>query len=94
MGILSLLDEECFFPKATDKSFVEKLLKTQDKHPKLSKGEFRSNVDFAVQHYAGKVDYMSEKWLEKNMDPLNENVVQLLQSSNIPFVQVKAVNGI
>lgn len=25
MGVLALLDEECWFPKATDKTFIEKL---------------------------------------------------------------------
>ncbi|KAK4474731.1 hypothetical protein MN116_001856 [Schistosoma mekongi] len=87
MGIFALLDEECFFPKGTDKSFVEKLIKSQDKHPKLCKTEFRSNADFGVIHYAGRVEYNSNQWLMKNMDPLNDNVVSLLQASNDPFVQ-------
>lgn len=33
-----------------------------------------------------KVDYLADKWLMKNMDPLNENVVALLQNSSDPFV--------
>ncbi|KAG7248937.1 hypothetical protein CRUP_036678, partial [Coryphaenoides rupestris] len=36
-GILALLDEECWFPKATDVSFVEKLMNTQGNHMKFSK---------------------------------------------------------
>ena len=46
----------------------------------------RGVADFAVIHYAGKVDYSAEKWLMKNMDPLNENIVQLLQASQDPFM--------
>lgn len=88
VGILALLDEECFFPKATDKSFVEKLFKQQEGNPKLFKPEFRSTSDFGVCHYAGRVDYQAAQWLTKNMDPLNDNVVALLQSSNEPLVQV------
>lgn len=33
-----------------------------------------------------QVDYSANKWLMKNMDPLNENVVSLLQSSQDAFV--------
>uniref|UniRef100_A0A914YEA6 Myosin heavy chain n=1 Tax=Panagrolaimus superbus TaxID=310955 RepID=A0A914YEA6_9BILA len=86
MGILALLDEQCLFPKATDKSFVEKLLVNHEKHPKFVVPEVRSRSDFAVVHYAGRVDYVAEQWLTKNMDPLNENVVALMQNSTDPFV--------
>ncbi|KAL7307346.1 hypothetical protein TKK_0000535 [Trichogramma kaykai] len=86
MGIMALLDEECWFPKATDKTFVEKLVSAHHVHPKFMKTDFRGVADFAIIHYAGKVDYSAEKWLMKNMDPLNENVVSLLQASQDPFV--------
>ncbi|KAG8222517.1 hypothetical protein J437_LFUL004553 [Ladona fulva] len=86
MGIMALLDEECWFPKATDKTFVEKLVGAHSDHPKFMKTDFRGVADFAIIHYAGKVDYSAAKWLMKNMDPLNENVVSLLQSSQDPFV--------
>ena len=82
-----MLDEECWFPKATDKSFTEKLTAQHSNHPKFEKPEFRSNSDFRVIHYAGSVPYNAAQWLVKNMDPLNENVVGLLQNSNDPFMQ-------
>uniref|UniRef100_A0A183CL57 Myosin heavy chain n=1 Tax=Globodera pallida TaxID=36090 RepID=A0A183CL57_GLOPA len=85
-GILALLDEQCIFPKATDKSLVEKLIAHHEKHPKFVVPEMRSKSDFAVVHYAGRVDYSADQWLMKNMDPLNENVVQLMQNSADPFV--------
>lgn len=85
-GIMALLDEECWFPKATDKTFVEKLVSAHSMHPKFMKTDFRGIADFAIVHYAGKVDYSATKWLMKNMDPLNENIVSLLQASQDPFV--------
>ncbi|XP_065193043.1 myosin-11-like [Sycon ciliatum] len=85
MGVLSLLDEECWFPKATDRTFVEKLLQKQKKHDKMSKPDFRSKADFTVNHYAGKVQYVAESWLTKDMDPLNDNIVSLLQNCADPF---------
>ncbi|XP_076043123.1 myosin heavy chain 10 isoform X2 [Oratosquilla oratoria] len=85
MGILALLDEECWFPKATDKTFIDKLNTSHSVHPKFCKSEFRDKADFAIIHYAGKVDYSGHQWLMKNMDPLNENIVSLLQTSQDPF---------
>lgn len=55
MGILALLDEECWFPKATDKSFVEKLNREHGKNTKFVKPDFRSKADFCLNHYAGSV---------------------------------------
>ncbi|KRG04564.1 uncharacterized protein Dmoj_GI19126, isoform B [Drosophila mojavensis] len=85
-GIMALLDEECWFPKATDKTFVDKLVSAHSMHPKFMKTDFRGVADFAIVHYAGRVDYSATKWLMKNMDPLNENIVSLLQASQDPFV--------
>lgn len=55
-GILALLDEECWFPKATDVSFVEKLMNTQGNHMKFAKPkQLKDKTEFSVLHYAGKV---------------------------------------
>uniref|UniRef100_A0AAR2L8G8 Myosin, heavy chain 11b, smooth muscle n=1 Tax=Pygocentrus nattereri TaxID=42514 RepID=A0AAR2L8G8_PYGNA len=87
-GILALLDEECWFPKATDVSFVEKLTNTHSSHCKFSKPKnLKDKTFFSIQHYAGKVDYNAHAWLTKNMDPLNDNVTALLNNSTSPFVQ-------
>ena len=86
MGIMALCDEECWFPKATDKTFTEKLTNSHAAHPKFVKSDFKSDADFSILHYAGQVNYSAAKWLMKNMDPLNENIVQYLQNSQDPFV--------
>ncbi|PIO77322.1 myosin head [Teladorsagia circumcincta] len=54
MGLLALLDEQCLFPKATDKTLVEKLQKTHSKHPKFIVPDMRAKSDFAVVHYAAE----------------------------------------
>uniref|UniRef100_A0A3B4BG71 Myosin-9 n=1 Tax=Periophthalmus magnuspinnatus TaxID=409849 RepID=A0A3B4BG71_9GOBI len=85
-GILALLDEECWFPKATDKTFVEKLVQEQGTHPKFQKPKkLKDESDFCIIHYAGKVDYKADEWLMKNMDPLNECVATLLNQSTDKF---------
>uniref|UniRef100_A0A674MDB4 Myosin heavy chain, fast skeletal muscle-like n=1 Tax=Takifugu rubripes TaxID=31033 RepID=A0A674MDB4_TAKRU len=86
MGIFSILEEECMFPKATDTSFKNKL---HDQHlgktkafekPKPAKG--KAEAHFSLVHYAGTVDYNINGWLDKNKDPLNDSVVQLYQKSS------------
>ncbi|XP_056264311.1 myosin-9-like [Pseudoliparis swirei] len=85
-GILALLDEECWFPKATDKSFVEKVVQEQGTNPKFQKPKkLKDDVDFCIIHYAGKVDYKANSWLMKNMDPLNECVATLFNQSTDKF---------
>ncbi|XP_044530082.1 myosin-8 isoform X2 [Gracilinanus agilis] len=87
LGIFSILEEECMFPKATDTSFKNKLY---DQHlgkssnfqkPKPTKG--KAEAHFSLIHYAGTVDYNIAGWLDKNKDPLNETVVGLYQKSSM-----------
>ncbi|XP_032035464.1 myosin-7 [Hylobates moloch] len=90
MGIMSILEEECMFPKATDMTFKAKLY---DNHlgksnnfqkPRNIKG--KQEAHFSLIHYAGTVDYNILGWLEKNKDPLNETVVALYQKSSLKLM--------
>ncbi|XP_075345588.1 myosin-7-like [Mycteria americana] len=90
MGIMSILEEECMFPKATDMTFKAKLF---DNHlgksanfgkPRNVKG--KPEAHFSLVHYAGTVDYNILGWLEKNKDPLNETVVGLYQKSALKLL--------
>ncbi|KAF7213183.1 myosin-10 isoform X3 [Nothobranchius furzeri] len=86
-GVLALLDEECWFPKATDKTFVDKLIQEQGTHTKFQRPrQLKDKADFCIIHYAGRVDYKADEWLMKNMDPLNDNVATLLHQSTDKFV--------
>ncbi|XP_010536994.1 PREDICTED: myosin-2-like isoform X2 [Tarenaya hassleriana] len=77
VGLLSLLDEESKFPKATDLTFANKL-KQHLKANRCFKGE-RGRA-FRVNHYAGEVLYDTNGFLEKNRDPLHADLIQLLSS--------------
>uniref|UniRef100_A0A8C9YBG5 Myosin-7 n=1 Tax=Sander lucioperca TaxID=283035 RepID=A0A8C9YBG5_SANLU len=96
MGIMSILEEECMFPKASDTTFKTKLY---DNHlgksanfqkPRIVKG--KPEAHFALMHYAGTVDYNINNWLVKNKDPLNETVVGLYQKSNLKVLSVLFAN--
>ena len=76
MGIWAILEEESLFPKATDKSFEEKLKASLGKLPVFLKPQSKTdkNAHFAISHYAGIVSYNVTNWLEKNKDPVNDTV--------------------
>merc|ERR1711884_707149 len=81
MGIWAILEEESLFPKATDKSFEEKLKAGLGKLPCFAKPQSKTdkNAHFACVHYAGTVSYNVTGWLEKNKDPVNGTVVDVLK---------------
>ncbi|XP_057329278.1 myosin heavy chain, muscle isoform X24 [Microplitis mediator] len=96
MGILSILEEESMFPKATDKTFEEKLNNNHlGKSPNFLKPKppkpGQQAAHFAIGHYAGNVPYNITGWLEKNKDPLNDTVVdQFKKSTNKLLVEIFA----
>ncbi|XP_039937947.1 myosin-3-like [Hirundo rustica] len=90
MGIFSILEEECMFPKATDTSFKNKLydqhLGKSSSFQKPKPGKGKAEAHFSLVHYAGTVDYNITGWLEKNKDPLNETVIGLYQKSSMKIL--------
>uniref|UniRef100_A0A8K9UFV5 Myosin motor domain-containing protein n=1 Tax=Oncorhynchus mykiss TaxID=8022 RepID=A0A8K9UFV5_ONCMY len=90
LGIFSILEEECMFPKSSDTTFKDKLYsqhlgKTKAfEKPKPAKG--KAEAHFSLVHYAGTVDYNIAGWLEKNKDPLNDSVCQLYGKSPVKIL--------
>ncbi|CAJ1973589.1 unnamed protein product [Sphenostylis stenocarpa] len=85
IGIIALLDEACMFPKSTHETFSTKLFKHFLSHPRLEKEKF-SETDFTLSHYAGKVTYHTDTFLDKNRDYVVVEHCNLLSSSKFPFV--------
>ena len=55
----------------------------------LCKSEYP--IDYQCHYFAYfliQVDYNSNQWLMKNMDPLNDNIISLLQNSSDNFVSL------
>merc|ERR1712142_88172 len=91
MGILSMLEEECIVPKATDKTYLEKMMnKHLGKHDSFVKPKppkkGQPEAHFALNHYAGCVGYNVTGWLFKNKDPVNEAVINMMQAATNPVV--------
>ncbi|XP_043952709.1 unconventional myosin-Va isoform X4 [Gambusia affinis] len=81
MGILDLLDEECKMPKGSDDSWAQKLYNTHLKTCSLFEKPRMSNRAFIIQHFADKVEYQCEGFLEKNKDTVNEEQIHVLKAS-------------
>merc|ERR1719384_1168195 len=91
MGIWSILEEESNFPKATDKSFEDKV-KAQHLGKSANMAKAKSSTDpnahFAIIHYAGTVSYNVTGWLEKNKDPVNDTVVDVLKRGSCELMKL------
>uniref|UniRef100_A0A3B3D039 non-specific serine/threonine protein kinase n=1 Tax=Oryzias melastigma TaxID=30732 RepID=A0A3B3D039_ORYME len=85
MGLLSLLDEESRFPQATDQTLVDKFEDNlRCKYFWIPK---RVELCFGIQHYAGKVMYCVNGFLEKNRDTLPADIVLVLRTSENKLLQ-------
>ncbi|XP_045385431.1 unconventional myosin-Vc isoform X2 [Lemur catta] len=81
MGILELLDEECLLPHGTDENWLQKLYNNFiNKNPLFEKPRM-SNTSFIIQHFADKVEYKCEGFLEKNRDTVYDMLVEVLRAS-------------
>ena len=85
MALLAIFEEESLFPKATDHTFAEKLHSNLlGKWANFAKANPRPDpgAHFAVIHYAATVSYNLTGWLEKNKDPLNDTIVEMIKNGS------------
>ncbi|CAA0829324.1 Myosin family protein with Dil domain [Striga hermonthica] len=84
-GVIALLDEACMFPKSTHETFAQKLYQTYAKHKRFIKPKL-SRTNFTIAHYAGKVTYLADLFLDKNKDYVVAEHQDLLTASKCAFV--------
>ncbi|XP_014816274.1 PREDICTED: unconventional myosin-Vb [Calidris pugnax] len=85
LGILDLLDEECKVPKGTDQNWAQKLYDRHASSQHFQKPRM-SNTSFIILHFADKVEYQSEGFLEKNRDTVYEEQINILKASKYQMV--------
>ncbi|XP_062258985.1 unconventional myosin-Ib isoform X2 [Platichthys flesus] len=97
-GILAMLDEECLRPgTVTDETFLDKLSTICAEHlhfeSRLSKNsKFLTDHSlphncFRIQHYAGKVLYRAEGFVDKNNDLLYRDLSQAMYKANHSLIK-------
>uniref|UniRef100_A0A8C0UZU7 Myosin VC n=1 Tax=Cyanistes caeruleus TaxID=156563 RepID=A0A8C0UZU7_CYACU len=85
MGILELLDEECLLPHGKDENWLQKLYNNFVNKNALFEKPRMSNTSFIIQHFADKVEYKCEGFLEKNRDTVHEVLIEILKESKVCF---------
>ncbi|KAM5280413.1 unconventional myosin-Ib isoform 1-T1 [Ctenodactylus gundi] len=97
-GILAMLDEECLRPgTVTDETFLEKLNQVCATHQhfesRMSKcSRFLNDTTlphscFRIQHYAGKVLYQVEGFVDKNNDLLYRDLSQAMWKASHALIK-------
>ncbi|KAM8854096.1 unconventional myosin-Vb [Synchiropus picturatus] len=85
LGVLDLLDEECKVPKGTDQNWAQKLYQKHSGSAHFQKPRM-SNTSFIIAHFADKVEYQCEGFLEKNRDTVYDEQVNILKASQFKLV--------
>jgi len=70
VGIIKLLNEECVRPKGNDQAFVSKSLVANKKSSSIMVEKIYGAMEFGIHHYAGKVVYYAEGFVNRNKDTL------------------------
>ncbi|XP_052002573.1 myosin IEb isoform X2 [Xyrauchen texanus] len=86
-GIMSILDDVCATMHAkgegADQTLLQKLQSQIGTHEHFNSW----NKGFIVHHYAGKVSYDVSGFCERNRDVLFNDIIELMQSSEFPFIK-------
>uniref|UniRef100_A0A673C303 Unconventional myosin-Ie-like n=1 Tax=Sphaeramia orbicularis TaxID=375764 RepID=A0A673C303_9TELE len=86
-GLMSILDDVCATMHAkgegADQTLLQKLQGQIGSHEHFSSW----NKGFIIHHYAGKVSYNVNGFCERNRDVLFNDIIELMQSSEFPFIR-------
>lgn len=83
IGVFTLLDDTCNFPKGTDEKFVQKMSEVHSQH---AHWKAQGPAGFEILHYAGPVQYAATGMCDKNKDTLFDDHIIVCQRSQSPLL--------
>ncbi|XP_033123994.1 unconventional myosin-Ie-like [Anneissia japonica] len=86
VGVMCILDDICATMHAVVEGADEKLLGKLALSVGSNEYYQSSSVGFTIHHYAGKVTYDVNGFCERNRDVLFPDLIELMQSSQNPFI--------
>ncbi|KAJ7992012.1 hypothetical protein DPEC_G00274170 [Dallia pectoralis] len=84
-GILRILDDQSSFPQATDHTFLQKCHYHHGNNQLYLKPKMPL-PEFTIKHFAGRVTYQVQKFLDKNFDQVGQGVLDLFSNSKNKMV--------
>ena len=90
-GLLDILDEQSYFPKATIASLLTRYDENFKGHPNYERDRLVKD-SFCVKHYAEKVSYLTVEFLEKNRDTISSDLWEAFARSKLKIIH--AILGI
>jgi myosin heavy subunit len=75
-GLITSLNEECLRPKGNGESYVYKAKLVHQLSNRLISRKLHRKAEFGIVHFAGPVTYAADKFVERNMDKLPDNLVE------------------
>ncbi|CAG8448686.1 13567_t:CDS:10 [Ambispora leptoticha] len=94
-GLVSILDQESFNVQngreaGDDANLLSTLQKTFSSHSSYvanaPNSKFSKAGSFGINHFAGQVNYSIDNFIDKNLDNLSTDFVNLFRDTNNPFV--------
>mmetsp|Transcript_14101 Transcript_14101/g.21396 ORF Transcript_14101/g.21396 Transcript_14101/m.21396 type:complete len:1851 (+) Transcript_14101:177-5729(+) len=86
LGLIAMMTEEAALPQGSEKGLVAKM------HLKFKKNEYYKHIkkapmSFVISHYAGKVRYEIENFLQKDNDFLSADIIKALDATDKKMVR-------
>ncbi|KAK9510703.1 hypothetical protein O3M35_005438 [Rhynocoris fuscipes] len=86
-GILMLIDEQSRFPKGSDDGYLVKIKHYYSDHNHFCQSKSDVSKSFGIRHYAGVVTYSIEGFVEKNMNTLSSDWLDVVKQSEFIFIK-------
>ena len=74
-----MLHEECFVPNGNSKNFTIRFLKQHSKNSRIQINKRDIDTKFSIFHYAGWTEYTTDRFMEKNMDKIPDDIFHALK---------------